>query len=242
MKFCFLNEKPQKRLATLSVVVVVLLVTSLVSCTSTSLSGRAIDGKVVEAATQKPVAGAIVTTLWRGYTPQLDNNQSECFYVGTAVSDKDGNFHLPAWKKYDRLAPFVTLNYVYILSTVLRQSAVKTEYGGSIQGFIPWESAMEAEPVRMFFYPTITLRVSPVAPTREESLKMLVQAMRLNCDHAGTSAKNLYPLFNASYEEAKSLAVTDEDKRIVNMLHRLAEDVLSARDEDPSHVRRSDTE
>lgn len=242
MKFRFLSEKPRKRLATLSLLVAVLLVTSLVSCST--LSGRQIDGKVVEAGTQKPVAGAIVTALWRGYTSAFPaDSQSGCFYVSTVVSDKDGNFHLPSWRKFYRLAPLVTLDEVDISSGVLRQGTVKTENGGSIQALVPWGNGIQIKPGSVF-NAAIALRLSPIVATREEKLKMLEEVRRFGCDHAGASAKNFYPTYNFAYEEAKSLAVTDEDKKIVNMLRRLADDILYARDgdEDRPYIRRLDTE
>ena len=85
-----MKRKWKLGLITLSFVLV------LVRCGS--LSGLSVNGLVVEQATGKPIANAIVVVTWHGHSSAgLVDGQSVCYHVETVIANDHGEFHTKAW-------------------------------------------------------------------------------------------------------------------------------------------------
>lgn len=65
--------------------------------------------------------------------------------------------------------------------------------------------------------------LAPFKGTREDRLNYLIRILgAADCSSAGSGSRNLYRLYEAMYFEAKTLAVTDSDKRIVEIIRKEA--------------------
>jgi hypothetical protein len=63
------------------------------------LSADPIDSRVVDIDTGAPIEGAVVLAHWELHSGSLSGDSLPCgsASVEDAVTDKDGNFHLPGW-------------------------------------------------------------------------------------------------------------------------------------------------
>src|SRR5690242_18279869 len=73
-------------------------------CLATTLSGcivsrPAIDGRVVDAETRQPIAGANVVAHWHLKYYFLEAHEAGELQVLEAVTDADGRFHIPKWTR-----------------------------------------------------------------------------------------------------------------------------------------------
>ena len=68
-------------------------------CAVLPLSAESIDSQVVDAETRAPIEGAIVVAYWELKTGSITGDSLPCgaAHVEEAVTDKQGNFHLPGW-------------------------------------------------------------------------------------------------------------------------------------------------
>lgn len=165
------------------------LVLSLPAC---ALSGNAIAGKILEEGTDKPIPNAIVIVLWDGSVPSLADSHSVCVHVDTTVTDSKGNYHFAPWRKRSKFGPVIDVGPVV--------SAYKAGY----------EQMLLGEP-----------QSAHLAPFRGERVKRLQYIERLkqataHCASPNAEGKNLIPLYQALYAEAKSLAQTNNEQDIAN--------------------------
>lgn len=79
--------------------VAVVLVASVTACTNFSLGDSQIEGTVLDAATDKPVVGAIVIAQWKGNIHGIVQGSSMCYHTETALTDANGRFVIPAWRR-----------------------------------------------------------------------------------------------------------------------------------------------
>jgi hypothetical protein len=157
------------------------------------LSGDAIEGKVIDESTSKPIADAIVVARWLGDVLAWPaDSRTVCFHVLTATTDDDGNYRMPAWKKRSDIGPVFD-----------RQHYVRAHKLG--YEFAPRKSDN-----------TIYLR--RFKGTREDRLNDLSRSA-ISCSDKREIEINLLPLYKALYEEARMLAVTNEEK--LKALYRL---------------------
>lgn len=158
-----------------------------------SLSGDVIEGKVIDESTGKPMAGAIVVARWLGDVLAWPaDSQTVCFHVLTATTDDDGNYRMPAWRKKSEIGPvFDQQHYV---------NAYKFGY----------EFATRK--------PDNTVYLRPFSGTREERFEYLSRIAE-SCSHRQQIEINLLPLYKALYEEARTLAITRDEK--LKALYRL---------------------
>ncbi len=152
------------------------------------LSSPAIESKVIEQATGKPVPNALVVMLWEGL---LNGAGTVCFRTETTATDGTGNYRIPAWQK--------TLPQAVIVDPRHAPIAYKPGYAF-------------AEANRD------TVILKPFTGTNAERLRYLAsveQSVRA-CRTPGSDEKNLLPLYRALYEEAKGLAGANGDRRVVD--------------------------
>jgi uncharacterized GH25 family protein len=91
---------------TLAILPLLLSMLSLPACAAT-LSGKPIEGQVLEQGSNKPIPDAIVIARWQGTVGNIATSSRVCYHVLSAVTDADGRYHFSAWKKdstYGRIA------------------------------------------------------------------------------------------------------------------------------------------
>lgn len=184
-----------------------------------ALSGGALEGVVLEEGTNKPIPEAIVIARWSGTAFSFVESPSVCVHVLTTTTDAEGKYRFPAWRKE---SPLKGVRDVHPIITAHKPG--HAEYRSP--GYVRTEE----------FKQNIRY-LKPFAGGREERLKV-IRTASVSCESAGESKKNLLPLYRTLYEEARALAVTKEDKTIVNnFLHEIDlvelpyEDVLKRDDE-----------
>lgn len=171
----------------------------LLPLTACGLSSGSISGKVLEEGTGKPISGAIVVVRWKGYVSAIVDAQTVCVYVESATTDERGKYRVGGWSKSSTMGP------VFDVKPVV--SAYKVGYG------LPSVPAQKDEEVYLALF----------KGARGERLKYLMRMLSAtSCPSAGSSSKNLYPMYKAMYEEAKLISVTAEDSKAVSILRQEA--------------------
>lgn len=170
-----------------------LLVSALPACaTPFGLFGPALEGRVIDARTEQPLPNVWVAVLWHGSLFAFVESQTVCVHVETTTTDQDGHYR-----------------------------------------FTPWHAAADIGWVRdigptVYAYRAGYERVLRDTPDNTIYLKPFTGGaggavdgdlvVGDECGSAGASEKNLIPLSRALYEDAKSLAQSKEDNKIVNAL------------------------
>lgn len=178
-----------------------LLLLMILTVSACNLSGQVIDGKVLDANTGQPIAGAIVVAQWEGYVSiGFGDSQTACFHVLGTTTDENGNYHLPAWKKdYDGKRIQRQTAYITVHSPGYRRSSKRLT---GVRYLAPFTGSTQ---------------------DRLKYLKGLERGTRCIGAAVGHSEKNLLPLRQSLYEEARNIAVTEENKKIVKSLRHQME-------------------
>lgn len=176
--------------ATLLFVGLALMLAPLAGCAAT-LSSDPIKGQVIEAGTGKPIPGAIVVVLWKGSIGAIGHGSTVCYHVETATTDEQGRYQTPAWKKP---SPYGDIAHQQWMAMAYKPGY---EMAGGRKG-------------------EVVLKV--FAGTKVERMEFVSRAA-VSCSHERAIEINLLPLYKALYEEARSLAVTREEK--LKALYRL---------------------
>lgn len=175
--------------------IILLLAPSLAACGE--YYSLPIDGKVVEERTLKPIPEAMVVIRWTGnISSSWVDSKTVCYHVETAITDKSGNFHIPGWTG----KPANIQTDIYDLQTHI--DAYKVGYG------FPTTPPQGSKVVYL----------SPFAGTREERLEYLIGLTGMECGSFEEYRKKLIPLYKALYEEANSIAATEEDKKTIESI------------------------
>jgi hypothetical protein len=168
------------------------LVLPLAAC---ALSGEAIEGRVLEEGTNKPIAGAIVAVRWMGRTYAFVDSQGSCYHVETAMTDEQGRYQTRPWRQ-PRQDYGLSFDHIAI-------DAYKPGYG-----FPDKHSRVQGIEY-----------LAPFRGTREQRLGYLVRMLEsTRCGSQNDSERNLYALYLAMHDEAKGIAVSKGDAEIVDTL------------------------
>jgi hypothetical protein len=161
-----------------------------------------VEGKVLEAETNKPVADALVVTRWQGTYSAIAETKTVCYYVETTTTDPEGRYKIPAWSAKSK-GPFFS-------PEAMGLTAHKPGY----ETYLPLGYA------RTEAYRKNIRYLKPFTGGREERLKYLERTLTAtSCGSQDESDKNLILLRKALYEEANRIAVTKEDKMtVINLL------------------------
>lgn len=183
------------------------ILTTLLPLSACALSGGPVVGQVVEEGTHKPIPGAIVVVRWIGRTTSgswFVEARDVCYHVETAVTDESGQYKTAAWTQEQ--SKDYTLKY-HSLSV----NAYKPGYG--------WPSQ-----------PSQTREIVQLAPFKgsvHEQFQYFSSVIsNTNCGGSGESGKKLYWLWMALHEEARSLAVTAEQKKRADRLRSHAQSTI----------------
>ena len=180
----------------------------LLPLTACGLSGGPLEGRVLEAGTNKPIPGAIVVARWQGTYSQIVDSQDVCYHVESTTTDAQGRYQIPAWKEKSKGLMFSAGPWLI--------DAYKTGY----ETYWPAAYSATEDYKRNIRY------LKPFTGTKAERLKYLIQMLSAaNCPLAGSSSRNLYPMYKAMYEEAKTISVTPENWKSVDILRQEAAEV-----------------
>ncbi len=183
-----------------NVLLSLVMLSGLSPLTACALSGSAIEGKVLEEGTNKPIPDAIVIARWNGTAFSFVESPTVCVHVLTTTTDAEGKYRIPAWRKD---SPIKGVRDVH---------SIVTAHKPGYETHSPPGYARSEE-----FRKNIR-NLKPFTGRREERLKYL-QSVEGNvrlCRSPEAGEKNLLPLYRALYEEAKSLAKTREDQKIAD--------------------------
>jgi hypothetical protein len=182
-----MNKKRLKWLGVLAVMVFALLGYILWPAFVTpTASGGPLSGRVIEDGSGQPIAGAIVLARWEGYV----SHGTVCFHVESTITDAEGRYHIPAWKKKHMWG-----------DTDDQRVYVRPHKAG-----YRWTNTHIKNELRSLALDN---------RTREQRLEYL-RTLSPGCGSRDESEKNQLPLLRAVYEEAESIAVTKEDMRTLN--------------------------
>lgn len=157
-----------------------------------TLFGAVTEGQVLEEGTNRPIPDAIVIVRWVGVVPAIGHASSACVHVENATTDKDGRYRTPAWN-----AP----------STVGPAPLMQTRIGPGAYAYKPGYEYVDTRGE--------TVYLKPFTGGRGGRFKYLERTYGSGCGATDGSEKNSIPLLKAQYEEAKSLAQTLEEKRML---------------------------
>lgn len=182
----------------------ILLMLTLLPLTACGLSSEPIKGQVLEAGTNKPIGGAIVIARWeKTQSISIADSRTYCAHVESTVTDDKGGFVLPRWRG----------------DAPLYLDAYKPGYERSKEYFTKqsWKQNIDL--------------LEPFKGTSGERLEYLMRQRGKECGLRDDYVKKLIPLYRALYEEAKGIALTPEDMKVVNSLHYSIDDLELGTDE-----------
>lgn len=165
------------------------------------LSHRA---QVIDVDTGKPLEGVIVLARWRGRKSMLVDTQGTCYHVETATTDKNGWFEIPSYNE--------GLGKMSISSKGNRFSFYR-------EGYVFYSKT------EVFSLHAKKIHMKKFKGTNAERFKFLSD-FNASCHSSGDSEKNSYNIRKLIYEEAKLLAFSKEQKRLLEYLLWSAEDSL----------------
>jgi|GEM_PF-5742750 len=176
-----------------------LLLLPLAAC---GVSSKPIEGRVVDAETKKPLAGAIVIGRWEKTQSILMADSRTYFaHVETAATDGDGRYRMPQWEG--------------------RAPSYLDAYQAGYEKYWPAGYGSTEDFKRNVLY------LAPFKGSREERLKYLERSLdATRCGTQDDTERNLYVLYSAMYEEAKKIAVSKADGEIVDTLRYWASFVI----------------
>ncbi len=174
--------------------------------TSCSFIGGPVSGQVIDAETGQPIAGAIVVARWKGSVSALVDSQSVCFHVETAVSDPEGKYHVPLWWQQPRLW------------LMIGSGRVVEGYRAGYEGIYPHSKQATEHPDDIY--------MKRFVGTDSERLQFINERIfsGMSCINASASRRNLFFLESAAIQEAKRLASSDEQQKMLEGMRRVAAD------------------
>lgn len=208
----------------------VLFLLALASCGSMPhvLYGKRIAGQVVDTDTGQPIPGVHVAYVWestvipRGFTGH--NSQTICYHAAAAVTDATGHFHIEPWREWSTYGVEVAdpNALVYARDYQPRQISL---HEGPIEP--PRERLNEHYELKRF------------SGTVDERLDAMWGGIaNRGCMYGKKSQKSLFPMLRAMYQEARSLARSDDNRRRVYFFGVMAADAALAADPNgPSNSR-----
>lgn len=171
------------------------------------LSGDAVQGRVLEQGTDKPIPGAIVLLRWRGDLPGVADSKTVCFHVATTLTDEAGNFRIAA-RHVKPAADWQTR----IINKEFSVVAYKKGYG--------WPAARSPRRAGVVL-------LAPFKGTVAERFQYFDRVIsHTSCSHLGEIRKQLYWPWMALYEEARTIAITADQKKRADRLRSDAQSRL----------------
>jgi hypothetical protein len=198
----------------LKMIALLVILLPLAAC---ALSGKAVEGRILEAGSNKPIPDAIVEARWIGYVSGIADSQTACYHVMVATTDANGHYSMPAWRKD------ITEEWQKNLTPQeVKIDAYKKGYEWA--GIISQDNSVEY--LKLF------------SGTQKGMFRVTASAAKA-CESGGDSEKNLLPFYQKVYADALPLAVTKEDKYILsNLLYDIEILQMPFEEADKRHMER----
>lgn len=162
----------------------------LSSCT---LNGCSISGRVLEVGTEIPVVDAIVVVTWDGSISAIVDSKTVCVHVESTKTDAEGRYKVPGWFKRSSVGWVTNVGPIV---DVYKAGYEQPKFGQE----------------------NVHLERSTSSPQqRLADLQRKSFAIR-RCSSPEANGRELIPLFRAFHDEARVLARTGQDEKIVNGL------------------------
>lgn len=155
-----------------------------------------LEGRVLDAATGKPIEDVIVVARWKGISGYTN---TVCYHVESTTTDKQGRYEIPAWRNDTRF------------QSLLNENVVITTFKA---GYEESDRIYKEHSYKQGVYYQQTFNGS-----HEERLEYLMRvSSATRCGEADTTESNLIPLKQSLYDEATRIAETPEDMGKVESL------------------------
>jgi len=164
------------------------------------LTGKAVDGMVIDATTQQPIPGAMVLLKWRGVLPTVHSNSVPCYHAELATTDEQGRYHTNAWR-------VETKGHVEWLGYV--SPSEPPEPVAYKPGYV-MPARYQADPRRVM--------MEAFHGTTSERLRYLVGTFYQNEVTCDADIKTPIPIYQAAYEEASKIAGAPEDQGVLDSI------------------------
>ncbi len=189
-----------------------ILISILLPLAACALPGNKLEGRVLEAGTNKPLAGVIVIALWEGWqTMGGADSQTQCYHVDTATTDAQGVYRI-------KEAPFSLLRDKHVTLNVYKPGYIRSPEYFKQESYRRGIELMEV-----------------FKGTREERFAFLEQVAKANnCNAAGRSGKNAFPFYEALFFEARDQAATSIQKGKLQWFRQIAASYALSEDIDSS--------
>ena len=159
--------------------------------------GTSISGRGLEEGSQKPVADAFVIVRWQSRVAAgFAGGETACYHVELVKIDKNGNYKTPFWWSPGWHSPFDHSTAVNVYRAGYKESPLTYEEHSYLQGV---------------YY------LKPFKGTREKRLEYLKKLAIHGCG-TDEESKKITSFNRALLEEAKEIAKTKADMKIVNSL------------------------
>ncbi|MES2999883.1 MAG: hypothetical protein V4787_04270 [Pseudomonadota bacterium] len=193
-----------KPLRSLLIMMAALAIASLQAC---SAYRGPVIGVVVDQATGKPVADAIVVMRWHGnWTKIFGESSSACYHVETARTDAEGRYRIAAWTRAWSFSD-------------LRFTSAGVDYHAYKPGYITiFKEGTIALPSRIV--------VAPFTGTKDEYFAQVLTSPAWGCAQAGPSRRSMRQFYVAAAREAAELAETRNQQRLASFLASEIDDPL----------------
>ncbi len=184
------------------------------------LSGKRTAGHVVDAATGAPIQGAHVALLWESETVPNElfsgGGRTVCVHAAAAVTNAQGAFDVVAWREFSSYR-------------VVMYNPVALVYA---RGYVPRQIQLDAgEDGAIITHPDERYALVRFSGSTEERLHSLFWGIaNRGCMYGKESQKSLYPFMKAIYDEARSIAETDNQRKTVRNIGTMAADAALAAD------------
>src|SRR3989344_3963881 len=178
-----------------------LLMPLLLPLSAFALSGDVTEGKVLEEGTNKPIPEAIVIARWSGHLATFAHGKTVCYHVLSTTTNENGAYRFPAWKKK------ITEDWQ---KNVRPETVIITVHKPGYAEYRP------PGYVRTEAFKQNIRYLKPFTGTREERFKYLTRIFGSSgCGTNDGSDRNSIPFMKALYDEATSIAQTQEEKRML---------------------------
>lgn len=166
--------------------------------TACGVSSGPIDGTIIDEATGKPIADAIVLVTWEGSIPAVVEQHRVCVHVMSTITDGQGRYHFDGWSKKANFGPVP----VTVLQPLL--FAYKPGYEWS-------DRPSEADSNKLY------LALSKA--TGDERAAFLFRVLdNSRCNTRDSSEKNRLPLLQSVEREAGTLIQAKDKQRLLEAI------------------------
>jgi hypothetical protein len=183
-----------------------------------ALYGKRIAGRVVDAQTGAPIPGAHVAFLWEstiipsGFTGH--NARDICYHAAAAVTDQEGRFEVPGWRKWSTYNVYFMDPYAIVYAHDYEVTSRPLHVGA-------WAGPIERSNQRFALE-----RFSGDVDQRMDML--FFNLANKGCNYGGQSQKSLYPMLKDVYREAREIGHSAKHKRTTRIIAEFAADAAMA--------------